>query len=171
MWEAAAPVRFSSSQVPVLCLLPQTSGCPDDSWERIEGACYRTQTEYLSWQEAKNACPKMHPDARLATPEFDLEQYKHTGIFAQGSKSFWIALRSTRDNEGRLRWSDDDRTLVQHTFWKNYLPRRTPSNKPDRDCVQYAGIYSWGTFTMGEAHDTVCDNDTGDYFLCELKLE
>ena len=113
----------------------------------------------------------MHPDARLATPEFDLEQYKHTVIFAHDYEDFWIALRSTRDNEGRLRWSDDDRTLVQHTFWKNYPPRQAPFNNPDRDCLQYAGIDSWGTFTMGEALDTACDWHTGDYFLCELKLE
>ena len=158
--------------MPVVCLFPQASGCPDDSWERIEGVCYRMQTEKLSWHEARKACSKLHPDARLATPEFDLEQYKHTGIFTQDSKKFWIALRSTRDNEGRLRWSDDAGTLVQSTFWKNPAPHQYPFNQgnPDRDCCQYVGIASLSAFTAGEVIDTLCDEYI-DYFLCELKLE
>ena len=156
-----------------MCLFPQASGCPDDSWEMVEGVCYRMQTEELSWHDAKNACPKIHSDARLATPEFDIEQFNHTGIFAPGYENFWIALRSTRDNEGRLRWSDDDRTLVQDTFWKNYPPLQAPSRQgdSDKDCCQYAGIDSWGTFTMGEVLETFCDGSSGEYFLCELKLE
>ena len=145
----------------------QGTGCPE-GWEAISDKCYKMEMKnYKTWFEAQTACTGLHPDARFATPAFNLAN--HLGSDIMDVQAFWIGLRSTPDDQGKLQWVGD-RGEVTQTYWLT-ADHQDPegSAKGNNDCVVVYGKAFGEAWTVGDWSDLNC-NYRGQ-FLCELKLE
>jgi len=117
-----------------LCHIPNKAlnqGCPKH-WDRIEPyGCFYHQKEPLTWQEARNRCQAMYPQAYLAEPQskaayraLGAKYAKHQNPFVMHPKDVeqgpWLGA-TDRKSEGHWKWDTtgkeiDRRTLVLSSF-------------------------------------------------------
>merc|ERR1712130_797602 len=132
------------------------SECPE-GWSKNQTSCYWLVFDRVTWIEANNGCPQIHPMAHLASSGSALENDYIAHLYYESS-NFYVWLGGTDSGEeGTWTWTDG--TPFTYTKWAS----SEGSDGTTENCLAideyYYSSYNglWYDFECYESYSYVCE--------------
>ena len=150
---------------------PQNGTAPcEGDWREHAGVCYLLITSPRSFDSAESFCRESSPGLSASLAAVTDYAGLASVLPLENINFFWVGLKSTPEEDGKLYWRTHPPVEVTATYWRSLQYADTDDERfgPENDCVMVNGLRFGVLYTADEWADYVCHFEFR--YLCQLRL-